>query len=361
MPLARLLLAAVLACTCLTLAATPASAWDFQLGMGDQQSRMFDDPRFERLGFEHARVVTPYDVACRPDPLQQYYLDVWLAKAKRAEVRPLVAFSFSLRDGARWKLPTYRRFLQCFRAFRKRYPQVLDFNPWNEANHSSQPTFRHPRKAAGFYNAMRRACPRRCNVAAGDLLDWSNLRRWLERYRPHLRGRVRLWSMHNYLDVNRRRSWAASDTRLMLSLTRGHLWITETAGVVHSGRYSKYSEQRAVSAVKRIFAFGSASSRITRVYAYHWQAPCTNDRWDSAWFRADGSARPAYRVLVGKLARQWGLGRAATAALDPPVGPEMYDACEDEQRQRQLAERQDELASPDPDLLPDDGLLPGGG
>ena len=37
--------------------------------------------------------------------------------------------------------------------------QIRDFNPWNEPNHSSQPTFRHPKKAAGFYNAMRRACP----------------------------------------------------------------------------------------------------------------------------------------------------------------------------------------------------------
>lgn len=355
MPLARTLLVIVVVSACLAAGAAPASAWDFQLGMGDQQSRMFDDPRFERLGFEHARVVTPYDVVCRPDAEQQYYLDVWLAKARRAEVRPLVAFSFSLAEGARWKLPSYRRFLSCFRAFRKRYPQVKDFNPWNEANHSSQPTFRHPKKAAGFYNAMRRACPR-CNVAAGDLLDWSNLTRWLARYRPHLRGKVRLWSLHNYLDVNRQRSWQQSDTRLMLSLTRGHLWITETAGVVHSGRYSKYSEQRAAAATRRIFAFGSASSRITRVYAYHWQAPCGTDRWDSAWFRADGSARPAYRVLVSKISRQWGLGRAATAALDPPVGPGMYDACADEQRQREQAEQQDDLAAPDVglDLLPTD-------
>jgi hypothetical protein len=111
------------------------------------------------------------------------------------------------------------------------------------------------------------------------------------------------------------------------------MWITETAGVVHSNRYSAYSEQRAADAIRRLFRFAGRSSRVTRVYAYHWQADCDRDSWDSAWFRADGSARPAYRVLVGKVARRLGLGRAATAALNPPVGPEMYDACAQDEGQ----------------------------
>jgi hypothetical protein len=34
-------------------------------------------------------------------------------------------------------------------------------------------------------------------------------------------------------------------------------------------------------------------------------------------------------VIVERLARQRGLDAAATAALDPPVGPEMRDSCED--------------------------------
>ena len=352
MSLARTLLVIAATTACLAAGAAPASAWDFQLGMGDQQSRMFDDPRFERLGFEHARVVAPYDVVCRPDAEQQYYLDTWLAKARRAEVRPLVAFSFSLREGARWKLPSYRRFMSCFRAFRKRYPQVRDFNPWNEANHSSQPTYRHPKKAAGFYNAMRRACPR-CNVAAGDLLDWSNLPRWLERYRPHLRGRVRLWSLHNYLDVNRKRSWQRSDARLMLSLTRGHLWITETAGVVHSGRYSRYSEQRAAAATERHLQVRLGLARGSRA-----STPTTGRRPAAPTAGTRPGFAPTARrdrptaCWSSKISRQWGLGRAATAALDPPVGPAMYDACADERQQRE----QDDLAAPDLDLdlLPSD-------
>jgi hypothetical protein len=329
MPAPRPLLLALVGATLLFagMAATTRAA-TFELGVGDQQARMFSDPRFVKLKLHHVRVVAPYDVVCRPD-VQQYYLDVWLAAAKRTGARPLVAFSFSLRDGQRWKLPTYRTFVNCFRAFRKRYPQVSDFNPWNEANHSAQPTFRHPKKAAGFYNGMRRVCPS-CQIAAGDLLDWGNLTRWLERYRPWLIGRPRLWSMHNYIDVNRGVSWQRSNTRRLLRLTRGRLWITETAGVVYSRRYDDYDEERAAEATRRMFSFAARSPRITRLYGYQWQAGCDSDAWDSAWFRSDGSSRPAYRVFLRELAFKRGLSTAAVTALDPPIGPQTYDACADD-------------------------------
>jgi hypothetical protein len=308
--------------------AEPASErWHFELGIGEQQAHMFSDPRFAALGLEHVRVVTPYDVACDPGR-HQYYLDVYLAEAARVGARPLVAFSSSWRKRQRWKLPTYGRFLRCFRAFRARYPHVRDFNAWNEANHSSQPTFRHPKKAAGFYNAIRRNCPR-CTTAAGDLLDWGNVDRWLERYRPHLRGRPRLWSIHNYGDVNRARPWRQTGTYKLLRRTRGRLWITETGGIVHSRHGWSRNERRAARATRKMFTVARRSRRITRLYAYQWQSLCELDRWDSAWFRSDGSARPAYRAVVAELARVRGLDAAAAAELDPPVGSGMRDTCDE--------------------------------
>jgi hypothetical protein len=311
-----------------SLGAAPAgNGWNFEFGIGEQQAHMFSDPRFAALELEHARLVTPYDVACHPGK-HLFYADVWLAAAHAAGVRPLVAFSISWRPGHRWKLPSYRKFLRCFRAFRARYPWVRDFNAWNEANHSSQPTFRHPKQAAGFYNAIRRACPR-CAVAAGDLIDWSLMRGWFERYRPHLRGRPRLWSIHSYLDVNVPRPWRRSATRVLLRLTRGKLWITETGGVVHSGRYPGHDVRRAARATRRVFEHARRSRRITRVYAYQWQASCDRDAWDSAWFRPNGSARPGYRVVVDALVRERGLDPAAADAMDPPLGPAMRDTCED--------------------------------
>jgi hypothetical protein len=320
----RLILALALM---LVLAPAARADWPFELGIGEQQPQMFDDPRFVALELEHVRFVTAYDVACRPGA-DRASLDTWLGGARRIGTRPLVAFSFSAREGTRWRLPSYRTFMRCFRAFRARYPWVHDFNPWNEANHSSQPTFRHPKKAAGFYNAMRRVC-RKCNVAAGDLLDWDNVVRWYHRYRPHLRGRPRLWSIHNYIDVNRPRTWRTSGTRKLLGLTRGELWITETSGVVVSRRYSKYDEQRAARATRRMFDLARRSPRVTRLYSYQWQAPCDPYGWDSGWFRSNGSARPAWRVVIEEMARELRLSRAAIEALDPPLSPAMHDTCRD--------------------------------
>jgi hypothetical protein len=310
----------------LGLAPAAHATWHVQLGIGEQKLAMFSDPRFTALGLHNVRYVTAWDVGCRPGPDRDWF-EAWLAVAQGANARPLIAFSFSSREGQRWKLPSYRTYLRCFREFRTRYPSVRDFNPWNEANHSAQPTFRHPKKAAGFYNAMKRVCPHRCNVAAGDLLDWHNLVRWFHRYRPYLRGKPRLWSMHNYLDVNRPRSWRTSGTRKMLHLTRGRLWITETAGVVVSRRYARYDEQRAATATRRMFDFADRARRITRLYSYQWQASCDPYGWDSAWFRSNGSPRPAWQVVIDELAGDGALTDAQLQRLDTVAGTALHDTC----------------------------------
>src|SRR5918998_2790005 len=310
-------LAVVAVCLCgLAVAPRADARWGFELGIGEQELAMFSDPRFAALGLGHVRVVVPYDVACRPGVAQQY-VDTWLAAAGRAGARPLVAFASSWR---RWDLPSYRTYLRCVRAFHARYPWVRDFNPWNEANHGSQPTYRNPRRAAGFYNALRRVC-RGCNVAAGDVLDWRNLRRWVLEYKRHLRGRPRLWSMHNYVDVNGFRPWRHSGTRRMLGLTRGRLWISETAGIVYYFREGRLGARHAAAATRRVLSLPKHSGRIKRVYAYQWQAECDPEIWDSAWFRANGAARPAYRVIVDALARERQLSAEAGKALNPPLWP----------------------------------------
>jgi hypothetical protein len=319
-------LGAVAVCVCaLALAPRADARWGFELGIGEQGIEMFSDPRFGALELEHVRLVAPYDVACRPGAAQQY-VDTWLAAAGRAGARPLVAFASSWEH--RWGLPSYRIYLRCMRAFHARYPGVRDFNPWNEANHGSQPTYHNPVRAAGYYNALRRVC-RGCNVAAGDVLDWWNMRRWVLKYKRHLRGRPRLWSMHNYVDVNAFRPWRRSGTRRLLQLTRGRLWISETAGIVYYVREGRLGEQRAAAATRWMLSLPRHSRRISRVYAYQWQAECHPDTWDSAWFRANGSARPAYRALVAALARERHLDAEAVKALDPPLWPGAHNTCRD--------------------------------
>jgi hypothetical protein len=311
-------------CLCALAVAPRAHArWGFELGIGEQGVAMFSDPRFAALGLEHVRLVVPYDVSCRPATAQQY-ADTWLATARRVGAKPLVAFGPSWRRY--WELPSYRTYLRCVRAFHARYPQVRNFNPWNEANHGSQPTYRHPVRAAGFYNALRRVC-RRCNVAAGDVLDWPNMRRWVLKYKRHLRGHPRLWSMHNYFDVNLRRPWRTSGTRRLLRLTRGRLWISETAGIVFYVRNGRLGEESAARATRWMLSLPRHSRRIKRVYAYQWQAECNPQTWDSAWFRSNGAARPAYRVVVRALARERHLDADAVKALNPPLWPGAHDTC----------------------------------
>jgi hypothetical protein len=319
-------LGVVAVCVCALASAPRADArWAFELGIGEQGLEMFSDPRFGALGLEHVRLVVPYDVACRPGAARQY-VDTWLAAARRAGARPLVAFASSWER--RWGLPSYRVYLRCMRAFHARYPGVRDFNPWNEPNHGSQPTYNNPVRAAGYYNALRRVC-RVCNVAAGDVLDWWNMRRWVLKYKRHLRGRPRLWSMHNYVDVNAFRPWRLSGTRRLLQLTHGRLWISETAGIVYYVREGKLGEQHAAAATRWMLSLPSHSRRVSRVYAYQWQAECHPDTWDSAWFRANGAARPAYRALVAALARERHLDADAVKALDPPLWPGAHNTCLD--------------------------------
>jgi len=319
----RVLVVVAVCAGALATAPRAQASWGFDLGIGEQGIEMFSDPRFGALGLEHVRLVAPYDVACRPGIAQQY-VDTWLAAARRSGARPLVAFASSWRS--RWGLPSYRTYLRCMRAFHARYPWVRDFNPWNEANHGSQPTYRNPVRAAGYYNALRRAC-RGCNVAAGDVLDWWNMRRWVLQYKRHLRGRPRLWSIHNYLDVNAFRPWRRSGTRRLLRLTSGRLWVSETAGIVFYVREGRLGERHAAAATRWMLSLPRQSRRITRVYAYQWQAECHPNTWDSAWFRANGAARPAYRALVAALVHERHLDAEAAAALNPPLWPGAHSTC----------------------------------
>jgi hypothetical protein len=137
---------------------------------------------------------------------------------------------------------------------------------------------------------------------------------------------VRLWSMHNYFDVNYFHPWRRSGTRRLLGLIRGRLWISETAGVVFYVRNGRVGEGAAARATRWMLRLPVHSRRITRLYAYQWQAECRPRTWDSAWFRADGTARPAYRVVVRALAHERHLGAEAAKALNSPW-PEAPNTC----------------------------------
>ena len=305
----------------LLVAALPAGAAALDgpavtVGIAEPSPDLFEDPRFLDTGIRHARVLVPYDVV-RAGGWPLAVTDLWLARARRDGVEPLVSFGHAMSERHRMRLPSVREYAARVREFRARYPWVREFSTWNEANlGSTQPTGRHPRRTAVFYRALRKQC-RGCTVVAVELLLTSNWRmwRWVRAFRARAgRGRL-IFGLHNYPDVTRLRTRA---TRLFVRRVRNaDIWITETGGIVRHRRF-KYNERRAARAVRHAFRLTSSLRRIERLYLYNWRDD-GNPRWDSGLIARDGTERRAYWELLGGLTLD--RFRPPTLSPGPVVGP----------------------------------------
>jgi polysaccharide biosynthesis protein PslG len=276
------------------------------VGIGDQKVAMFGDPRFARLKLRHVRLVVAWDAL--NIRWQRTELDRWMAAARAAGAEPLIAFTRSRRARFARFLPTPVRLGQTFRKFRRRYPWVRVFTPWNEVNHCSQPTCHRPRIAARYYRVMRVQCPG-CTILAADVLDMPNMVSWLREFRRELGFWPRLWGLHNYIDVNRFRS---SGTRALMATVPGRIWFTEVGGIV--SRRSRRGAPRvrlnespshAARATRWLFRLARSSPRIQRIYLYHWNGSRRRDQyWDSGLIAPNGTPRPAYWVVKRELSRR---------------------------------------------------------
>jgi hypothetical protein len=293
--------AAVLA-GCSLAAAPGKSNAAVLVGIGDQDSSMFTDPLFTKLGVKRSRYFPSWNVAHKAN--EAVWLDDWLAKAQAAGVEPLISFHASLGSGCPrkpCKLPTVREYTRAFKAFRARWPQVKVISPWNEANHRSQPTFKNPKRAAQFYNVVRARC-RGCKIIAADVIDEVNMERWLRVFKKTAK-KPRIWGLHNYRDTNPRKGQRFGGTGRLLKTVKGDIWLTETGGIVKfvlptGGTLFKKSEARANTATKRMFALAKRyRGRIKRLYIYHWKQSGASNRFDAGLVRRSGAARPAYNTV----------------------------------------------------------------
>jgi hypothetical protein len=284
------------------LAVSPAPAHAVSVGVADQNPGMFTDPLFERLRVKRSRNFPAWNVALSSQ--QAAGLDAWLDAARAARIQPLISFSQSV--GSRCprkpcKLPTVREYTRAFRAFRRRWPHVKVISPWNEANHRSQPTFKNPKRAAQYYNVVRRYC-RGCKIVAADVIDERNMERWLATFRRYAR-RPRIWGLHNYRDTNPRRGQQYGGTRRLLRAVRGQVWLTETGGLARfvlpgGGTLFPYSLSRQNRAVKRMFSLAKRyRSRIKRLYIYNWFGQPRSQRFDAGLVNPNGTPRPAYNTV----------------------------------------------------------------
>ena len=272
------------------------------VGVADQSPAMFSQPLFTQLQVKRSRIFPPWNVALQRGHARD--LDAWLNTARAARIEPLISFSQSV--GSRCprkpcKLPTVREFTRAFRAFRRRWPSVRVVSPWNEANHRSQPTFKNPKRAAQYYNVVRKLC-RGCKIVAADVIDERNMERWLSVFR-RTAIRPRLWGLHNYKDTNPRRGQQFGGTRRLVRAVRGQIWLTETGGLARfvlpsGGTLFPFSLSRQDRAVKRMFSLAKRyRSRIKRLYIYNWFGQTRSNRFDAGLVNPNGSARPAYNTV----------------------------------------------------------------
>ena len=294
-----------------SLLAVPAAEAKFKVGVGEQDSAMFSSARWQSLKLKRSRYLVPWNWTA--NAASRAAVTTYMTRARAARQQVLVSFTAAsgCYNGRRYskrkacRAPSAAKYRAAFRAFDDQFSWVKTYSAWNEVNHVSQPTYRKPKLAVRYYNVLRReARKRKFRVMAADVLDTSNLRRYLRAFLRRAKGSPRLWGLHNYQDVNYRTS---SDTRRMLSTVRGEVWLTETGGIVRfaGSRLRKYSPKRAASRTKYMFKLARKYSKrragtrakITQLYVYTWFGEARGARFDAGLVNADGTPRKAYSVV----------------------------------------------------------------
>jgi Glycosyl hydrolase catalytic core len=284
--------------------AAPAQA-NFKVGIADQHATMFDNKNFQKLNIKRVRYLVAWDWYKKR--WQREEVDAFMKRAQADNADVLV--HFTSRRGCynngryskkkKCRAPSVKQYRSIFKRFRKTYPWVKTFGAWNEGNHVSQPVFKKPRLAAKYFLTARKQC-RSCKIIAADVLDQSNMDNWLRKFMRYDKGKARIWGLHNYGDVNRKRS---AFTRRMLNTVPGEVWLTETGGILKFGRAFPRSQSRQAKRTKYMFRLVSRfdsrrsgmRSRVTRLYNYQWTGAKRSARFDAGLVNANGSQRKAYR------------------------------------------------------------------
>jgi hypothetical protein len=292
------------------LAAAPGANAKIAVGIGDQQAAMFDHPGFKKLKIKRVRYFVRWDAMRNKDERLRARAYVKAARAHRKRV--LLHISSDNLERRKAKLPKKRRYrkdvTRLVRYFRRL--GVREFGARNEANHDSQATWKSPRRAAFEFKVVRRAC-KRCTIVALDVLDQAGVRSYIRRFyralgRKHRRY-ARIVGIHNYSDVNRRRT---SGTREIMREARRQnrrvrFWFTETGGVVNFGRSFPCNERRAANRLNYLFRIAKRyRKRIRRLYLYNWTGAGCDARFDAGLTRTDGSLRPGYYVVRKQLRKK---------------------------------------------------------
>jgi hypothetical protein len=191
--------------------------------------------------------------------------------------------------------------------FLKLFPQVHQYQPWNEANRGYIPHMLqspNPMQSALYYRELRSIAHGR-TVLGLDILDSYNIGptiTYVNQFKADL-GRLRIpmpriWGFHNYSDTNR---FQATRTKAVLGDIPGELWLTETGGVVQYGTdfTNRHGSglRRAAQALGYMYKLAYTNSRIKRLYIYDWTGAGSRARFDAGLTDAHGRPRKGYVVV----------------------------------------------------------------
>jgi hypothetical protein len=299
------------------------------VGIADQKAASFDDKLLTDLPVRHARLSVPWDAM--DHSWQRREIDVWIRKANAADMTVVVTFGRSRTTV--FRLPSVQEYRARVGTFMRRYRSVREYSPWNEPNLARLPANSDPHRIAAYYRTLRSLC-QACKIMGADLVDSSNLARWMRSYLKVFRpGRApKLWGLHNYVDVNSTSRWG---TKTMLRVAPGQIWFTETGAIIRRAKPTKTARDdrrlmmrqgaaRSAAATERVFTLAAMSPRISRVYIYHWRAGARST-WDSGLLSSNGTPRPSFDVFAHESRAAAGLDDPAPAdtvpVADPPAPP----------------------------------------
>jgi hypothetical protein len=313
-----LLVGLLAAPTAVGSAQTPRAhaASSYLTGIGDEQVEMFTNPLWQQLHTRIVRKIVPYDVAANIKTLSSCYHHAecqaaahWIELALAAHQQILLSFYHSERTPTIMpSVTTYQRDVQ---AFVKLFPQIRQYQSWDEANRGNiYHVLASPSAvaAAKYYQALIRVC-RGCTVIGLDVLDAENIGptlTYISEFKREI-GALRtimpsIWGLHNYSDINRLESWR---TRELVRALGGQVWLTETGGIVQFGgafpnrRGSGLT--RAAKVLKYMFALAGALPQIKRLYIYDWTGGNASTRFDAGLMNARDQPRPGYVVVCKQL------------------------------------------------------------
>ena len=262
-------------------------------GLDDQHIALFADRRWHALPLRHIRYFVPWDLVAEPHYL--HLADRYLTIAGRTGAIPLIAITQSDRHGQSRVLPTLAQYRRAVGWMVHRFWWIKEWTPWNEANLLDQATLHNPARAAGYWRVLQELC-HRCTVTSPSLVGYRLASSsWMRAFLRAARGLHGPWAIHLYNDINEFNTFAV--TKLLRQLPRGPVWVTEVGGFLRFVGFPTNLDRQRRAEGYLFEVARKAYPRITRWYLYQWFASSPRDRWDSGLVNANGSARPALKVV----------------------------------------------------------------